>query len=44
MGYVLTKHKHKWSVYDSNSRCYFYVGCGKKFCERKTQELNNKDI
>lgn len=46
MEYSLTKYKGKWSVFSATSRCYFFIGCGKRFCVKKMNELNelNKPI
>jgi hypothetical protein len=43
MIYSLAKYKGKWAVYSSISNCYFYIGCGKGFCQKKIIELNKKD-
>jgi len=40
MNYLVTKYQGKWSVLDSKVRVYYFIGCGKKFCQQKANELN----
>ena len=42
MFYQAIKYKGKWSVFSFASNCYFYIGKGKRFCEKKAQEMNNE--
>jgi hypothetical protein len=39
--FSLAKYGNKWSVYSHQSRTYNFIGCGKKFCTRKVNELNS---
>lgn len=43
MEFQLAKYKGKWSVYAVKSNTFHYIGCGKKFCEKKVKELNNSE-
>ncbi len=38
--FELAKYKNKWSVFAKNARVFFFIGKGKKFCEKKVEELN----
>lgn len=40
--YEVAKYQNKWSVFDRESRTFSFIGKGKKFCENKVKELNNK--
>ena len=40
--YIATKYQGKWSVLDTKTKVYYFIGCGKRFCEKKVQELNNE--
>ena len=31
-----------WGVFDKDSRLFFHVGKGKRFCEKKAKELNDQ--
>ena len=39
--YIATKYKGKWSVLDSKTKVYYFIGSGKLFCENKAKELND---
>lgn len=34
--------RRTWGVFDKTSRLFFYVGKGKRFCEKKARELNRE--
>ena len=38
--FILAKYQNKWAVYDKVSRTFSFIGCGKKFCQQKVNELN----
>jgi len=40
MNYILAKYKNKWAVLDLRTCVYYFIGCGKKYCEKKLKELN----
>jgi hypothetical protein len=40
MNYKLTKYQGKWSVYDTKARVYYFIGCGKNYCQQRLNELN----
>jgi len=33
-------NRRVWAVYDKTSRLFFFIGMGRRFCERKAEELN----
>lgn len=37
------KYKGKWAVFDTVSRTFNWIGRGKRFCEKKANELNDYD-
>lgn len=39
--FELAKYQNRWAVYGTKCRCFFFIGEGKKICERKVQELNH---
>lgn len=39
--YVAGKYLNRWAVLDTVSRVWYFIGCGKAFCERKARELNS---
>ena len=38
--YIVTKYKNKWSVLDTKSNVYYFIGSGKKYCTEKANSLN----
>ena len=38
--YVIGKYKNKWAILQVNTRCWYFIGYGKTFCEKKCKELN----
>ena len=36
------KYNGKWAVFAKKSRTFHFIGKGKKFCEKKARELNEK--
>lgn len=38
--FVLAKYKNKWAVLDTAANAYYFIGCGRAYCERKAEELN----
>lgn len=38
--FELAKYKGRWAVYGTGCRLFFFIGMGKKFCEKKVKELN----
>ena len=40
MNFILTKYKNKWAVLDSRTGVYYFIGCGKRYCEKRCRELN----
>lgn len=43
MIYKTVKYKGKWSVYDTRSRVYYFIGQGRLFCMQKAMELNKEE-
>lgn len=39
--FELAKYQGKWAVYAKTSRTFHFIGRGKRFCEKKVNELNN---
>jgi len=35
------KYGNKWAVFDKVSRTFSFIGCGKRFCQKKAKELND---
>lgn len=33
----------KWAVFNTVSRCFFFIGKGRRFCEKKSRELNENN-
>lgn len=40
--YKATKYKNKWAVLDCKTRVFYFIGCGKAFCENKARDLNKE--
>jgi hypothetical protein len=38
--FVLAKYKNKWAVLDTAANVYYFIGCGRTYCEKKVRELN----
>jgi hypothetical protein len=38
--YVLAKYKNKWAVLDTFTNVYYFIGCGRAYCEKRLEELN----
>ena len=38
--YELAKYGRFWAVFDQETRCFDFIGAGKRFCEKKVKELN----
>ena len=38
--FELAKYKGKWSVFNKNSRLFFYIGRGKRNCQAVVNQLN----
>lgn len=43
MMYVLAKYQGKWSVLDTKTRVYYFIGSGKKYCIERMNKLNKLD-
>lgn len=35
------KYGNKWAVFDKVSKTFSFIGCGKRFCQKKAKELND---
>ncbi len=42
--YVLAKYKNRWAVLDIKTNVYYFIGCGRSYCEKRLKELNIKEI
>ena len=40
MVFIVEKYKNKWAVLDTVSRVWYFIGAGRKTCEKKAKELN----
>ncbi len=40
--FEIAKYHKKWAVFCKTSRTFSFIGKGKKFCESKVKELNQK--
>lgn len=38
--FIVEKYKNKWAVLDTKSRVWYFIGKGKKHCEKLAKELN----
>lgn len=38
--FELAKYENKYAVYAKSARCFFFIGKGKRFCQKKVKELN----
>ena len=38
--YVIAKYKGRWSVLDTVTNVYYFIGMGKKYCKNKCDDLN----
>ena len=41
-GFEVAKYHRKWAVFSKRSRTFDFIGKGRKFCEKKVEELNKK--
>ena len=41
MNYELTKYRNKWAVFCRQTKVYYFIGCGKVYCTKRAEELNN---
>ena len=39
--YRACKYQNKWSVLDTQTGVYYFIGTGMKFCMTKAEELNS---
>lgn len=37
--YILAKYKNKWSVLDTKSNVYYFIGAGRAYCIKRLKEL-----
>lgn len=40
--FKVTKYKGKWSILDTKTCVYYFIGSGKEFCTKKAIELNKE--
>lgn len=38
--FVVEKYKNKWAVLDTVSCVWYFIGRGKKYCEKMAKDLN----
>jgi len=39
--YKVEKYRGKWSILDTKTRVYYFIGCGKQYCIEKCRQLNS---
>lgn len=37
------KYNGVWAVFSKQSRTFSFIGCGKAYCTKKAEELNQED-
>lgn len=42
--YVLSKYKNRWAILDTKTNVYYFIGCGRVYCEKRLKELNKEVI
>ena len=40
--FEVAKYHKKWAIFANGSKTFHFIGKGKKFCEKKVKELNQK--
>jgi hypothetical protein len=40
--FVLAKYKNKWAVLDTKTNCYYFIGRGRAYCEKRLKDLKQE--
>lgn len=38
--FIVEKYRGRWAVLDTKTRVFYFIGCGRAYCEKRAAELN----